>query len=321
MSDAGDLHERAMETADQADAAKRAHHVDEAKALFRQACALESEAAESLMDKYEAEPTRSVLFRSAASLAIEAGQSAHAAYLVARGLEGTPPEEIREELRDLLETLRRTAGPHALADEGLAPSDRFQRYLSSCRELWNAADDIRRELGRVRGRKGRKLAGFLATGLLASTEESLRVFTGDASLCVDLFGSHGEARGRRPVSSESRLPMGWREPARDLADCAFHMLWEQRPNGRQIRESDLPSELLNAARESGIRSVVASAVRIESEQAAYILLALASLHAAFADELALEIMSNAAFLLEIALQAGRRDEILVPSPKESDWDR
>ncbi|HEX5271222.1 MAG TPA: hypothetical protein VFW33_12065, partial [Gemmataceae bacterium] len=48
------------------------------------------------------EPTRSVLHRSAASLALECGEYREAERLIATALAGSPPETIAEELRDLL---------------------------------------------------------------------------------------------------------------------------------------------------------------------------------------------------------------------------
>jgi hypothetical protein len=57
-----------------------------------------------LSSKYEDyEPTRSVLLRSAASLAIDCGEFREAERLIAAALSGSPPEEIADELRDLLE--------------------------------------------------------------------------------------------------------------------------------------------------------------------------------------------------------------------------
>ena len=46
---------------------------------------------------------RSVLHRSAASLALECGALREAERLIAAALSGDPPDEIAEELRDLLE--------------------------------------------------------------------------------------------------------------------------------------------------------------------------------------------------------------------------
>ena len=63
----------------------------------------ELEAAMLLERKLTLEPTRSVLFRSAASLALECGDILKAERLIAQGLSGDPPSEIAEELRNLLE--------------------------------------------------------------------------------------------------------------------------------------------------------------------------------------------------------------------------
>lgn len=63
----------------------------------------EREAASSLERKIGFEPTRSVLYRSAASLAMECGEVREAERLIAYGLLGNPPADIAEELRDLLE--------------------------------------------------------------------------------------------------------------------------------------------------------------------------------------------------------------------------
>lgn len=46
-------------------------------------------------------PTRSILHRSAASLAVECGEVATAERLIAIALSGNPPQEIAEELKDL----------------------------------------------------------------------------------------------------------------------------------------------------------------------------------------------------------------------------
>lgn len=97
------LHEKAM------DHAGRAFHADIhgqfaiAEDLFREAYKLEKEAAEIVASDIQAEPSRSVLLHSAASLALDCREFREAEKLVAIGLAGDPPEEMREELRDLLE--------------------------------------------------------------------------------------------------------------------------------------------------------------------------------------------------------------------------
>jgi len=98
-----DNHHYAMELADKADRAKRLGRLDEAKKFYKEAFDHESLAALKLQDRHAIEPTRSILFRSAASLAIECEELRESERMIAYGLTGTPPVEIAEELRDLLE--------------------------------------------------------------------------------------------------------------------------------------------------------------------------------------------------------------------------
>lgn len=103
MSEVNDPHEKAMELADQAFIARRRGENELALELSHSALEFESAAAEALKDDIAAEPTRSILYRSAASLAIDCSEYRTAERLVATALAGDPPEDIAEELRDLLE--------------------------------------------------------------------------------------------------------------------------------------------------------------------------------------------------------------------------
>ena len=62
---------------------------------------LEKQAAE----QSQTEPTRSVLYRSAATLALDCGEYREAERLVAAALAGTPPEAIANELREVLDAI------------------------------------------------------------------------------------------------------------------------------------------------------------------------------------------------------------------------
>lgn len=75
--------------------------VEKANQLTEDAFNKEKEAAELLTDKC-VEPTRSVLFRSAASLAIDCKKYQEAEKLLLLALAGNPPAEIAEEISDLL---------------------------------------------------------------------------------------------------------------------------------------------------------------------------------------------------------------------------
>lgn len=103
MSKINDLHEQAMEFSDRAFFAKREGDLISAMKFSRQGLELETQAAEILKDDLSEEPSRSVLYRSAASMAMSCKEYRQAEKLIATALAGNPPEEIAEELRDLLE--------------------------------------------------------------------------------------------------------------------------------------------------------------------------------------------------------------------------
>ncbi|HIJ73364.1 MAG TPA: hypothetical protein HPP83_04600 [Candidatus Hydrogenedentes bacterium] len=96
-------HHQAMELADKADRLKRDGRFDEARESLEKAFELERHAALKVRDRYTVEPTRSILSRSAASLGLECHRLREAEQMISIGLSGEPPEEIAEELRDLLE--------------------------------------------------------------------------------------------------------------------------------------------------------------------------------------------------------------------------
>jgi hypothetical protein len=98
-----ELHEQAMSLSDEAFVAKRRENFDLARQLYHRSLDLEVAAAELLKGDLTAEPTRSVLYRSAASIAMDCENLRLAEQLIATALAGDPPQEIAEELRDLLE--------------------------------------------------------------------------------------------------------------------------------------------------------------------------------------------------------------------------
>jgi hypothetical protein len=83
---------------------------------FRQALKFEMSAADSVSNRFELEPTRSILHRGAASLALRLGEIEIAKRYIATALEGRSPSEIRQELNEihkqvlLREALTRRAG-------------------------------------------------------------------------------------------------------------------------------------------------------------------------------------------------------------------
>lgn len=101
MNTIQELHQKAMDLAEQADLARLRGSANQAQGFLRQALSLETEAAQMVVDDLTAEPTRSVLHRSAASLAMKCGELQTAEKLIARALAGMPPLDIEEELKDL----------------------------------------------------------------------------------------------------------------------------------------------------------------------------------------------------------------------------
>lgn len=94
-----------MDIAEEAFFAKRRGEEVTAVELFSKALTLELEAANSLTIHIKNEPTRSILFRSSAALAQNANQFELAERLIANGLAGFPPPEIKEELKNLYEDI------------------------------------------------------------------------------------------------------------------------------------------------------------------------------------------------------------------------
>lgn len=90
-----------MEQTDFALAAKQRGDDGMAAIHFRRAFELEAEAASAFATRLDDEPTRSVLYRSAATLALDCKQVNDAERLICTALSGNPPEQIAEELREL----------------------------------------------------------------------------------------------------------------------------------------------------------------------------------------------------------------------------
>lgn len=94
-----------------------------ARELFRSAFELERKAAEIWAETHGEEPTRSVLYRSAASLARDCSDYAEAERLARKGLEGRPPSLIAGQLEELLDLVYKEA-PSLKARQEPHPSPR-----------------------------------------------------------------------------------------------------------------------------------------------------------------------------------------------------
>jgi uncharacterized protein DUF955 len=103
VSTTRELHDKAMELFDTSFFARRKGDESEMMSILADALKSECAAADSVAPDQSLEPTRSVLHRSAASMALQLRDVKTAIRYVQGGLAGQPPEEIKRELSALYE--------------------------------------------------------------------------------------------------------------------------------------------------------------------------------------------------------------------------
>ena len=116
-----------MELADRGDLQKRQGKAEDAFNLYEQSLEAERKAAYSARAHHIGEPTESVLFRSAASLAYSIKDYREAERLICMGLAGNPPSEIAEELRSLYDTVNLEKNMERMA---FTPSDKERENVT-----------------------------------------------------------------------------------------------------------------------------------------------------------------------------------------------
>ena len=94
MNEMREKHNRAVDLKEEVDVARLRE-----KGKMLEALELETEAANAT--SVDMQPTHAVMFRSAASIAVQCGEYGKARRLIDKGLEGEPPGEIADELREL----------------------------------------------------------------------------------------------------------------------------------------------------------------------------------------------------------------------------
>jgi len=94
-SDATKLHKQAMDIAEEAYIEQIKGSLDRAKELYAAAYEAERKAAMEFESRHDMEPTRSVLFRSAASLALASGDVKSAKEMIA--IKNFRPKGVRNE--------------------------------------------------------------------------------------------------------------------------------------------------------------------------------------------------------------------------------
>lgn len=99
-----EFHKKASELSQKAIVLLASGQEEEANFTYIEAFEYEKKAALVLLDKIEKEPSRSILFRSAAALALKAGLFRDSEQMAACGLAGNPPDNVLDELREIIET-------------------------------------------------------------------------------------------------------------------------------------------------------------------------------------------------------------------------
>lgn len=105
MMDLRTLHSDAMDLAEKAMIARAQGHAEAAKNHLAEALRKEEKAARLAVENGAPEPTRTILLKSAAHLAVDAGEIRLAERLIGTALAGDPPEELVEELRSAFEEI------------------------------------------------------------------------------------------------------------------------------------------------------------------------------------------------------------------------
>ena len=135
MSTTRELHERAMELFEASLLARHAEDEGRMSRFLAQALKLECEAADTVADDYALEPTRSLLHRSAAAMALSNFDTKTARRYVEAAFEGKPPAEVESELQKLSEQitiLEAEMKSYALkAPTGLTPVQQVIRKFTS----------------------------------------------------------------------------------------------------------------------------------------------------------------------------------------------
>ena len=113
----------------------RAGKLGESRVLLKEALENEARAADLVAKDYALEPTRSILCRSAASIALRIGDTEQAKRYVDAGLAGNPPEDIKGELAILNEQIlvleAATADYRLRAPKGLTVIEQISRRFRS----------------------------------------------------------------------------------------------------------------------------------------------------------------------------------------------
>ena len=150
MKDIKTLHNEAMDLALKGDnVANLLDKEGEARNYYAMAFEKEQEAALLADFLQNPEPGLSILYRSAASLALQCGKLREAERLVAKALSGNPPSEIAIELRDLLRQIYSEADQTNDVYEIKIPESQRSKIPTLLQQLGLSINAIRKTIGRV----------------------------------------------------------------------------------------------------------------------------------------------------------------------------
>jgi hypothetical protein len=230
-----------MESAEQAELARLRGDARAAREALQEAFTNEARAAAVLAPRFDLEPSRSVVLRSAASLALECRETREAERLISQALSGDPPEEIAIELRDLLEqvyfarhlelhdlTLQPNEFQLSLAGPavgfGIASTSDFIDRVNHVESLLYRTAERKtgqpfRERGRVKGKLYEAFQLFISVPRAASFAVSIRLGTSsqlalpgmDSSVevineimdCLELFNERKAAALQRRITDQA----------------------------------------------------------------------------------------------------------------------
>ena len=201
-----ELHNIAMDKADEADRAKFSANNEIALALYKEAYENEREAAYSSLAQNIGEPTTSILFKSAAFMAYDAGLLRESEQLACRALSLNLCDEIADELRDLLENIH--FGRHlrlngiSLSDNefqivvagngvahGMARESDVSGRISAIKQLAiRTIERSQRKPFRTKGKPARDVASFGETYLSVPRAASYAVTMRLGASTPSLFG-------------------------------------------------------------------------------------------------------------------------------------
>ena len=100
------IHDKAMKLAQEAIMARIGHDEIKAQTLYKQSFDLEREAAYIYVERFDKEPIRSILYRSAASLAIECHLYQEADLLIQQGQSSNTPLDVMDDFQELKDKMR-----------------------------------------------------------------------------------------------------------------------------------------------------------------------------------------------------------------------